>query len=55
MISISIGFIYSVFETNERAKKAYLAAGFIEEGRLRQDIFKNGRYIDVFMMSVLAQ
>jgi RimJ/RimL family protein N-acetyltransferase len=43
----------SVFETNERAKKAYLASGFVEEGRLRQDIFKNGRYIDVFIMSVL--
>jgi RimJ/RimL family protein N-acetyltransferase len=43
----------NVFETNEPAKKAYLAAGFVEEGRLRQDIFKNGRYIDVFMMSVL--
>jgi RimJ/RimL family protein N-acetyltransferase len=42
-----------VFETNERAKKAYLAAGFVEEGRLRQDIFKNGRYLDTFIMSVL--
>jgi RimJ/RimL family protein N-acetyltransferase len=43
----------SVFETNERAKKAYLASGFVEEGRLRQDIYKNGQYIDVFVMSVL--
>jgi RimJ/RimL family protein N-acetyltransferase len=43
----------NVFETNENAKKTYLATGFIEEGRLRQDIYKNGRYIDVFMMSVL--
>jgi RimJ/RimL family protein N-acetyltransferase len=43
----------NVFETNERAKKAYLASGFIEEGRLRQDVFKNGRYLDVYMMSVL--
>ncbi len=42
-----------VFETNERAKKAYLATGFVEEGRLRQDIYKNGRYIDTFIMSVL--
>jgi len=42
-----------VFETNERAKKAYLAAGFVEEGRLRQDIYKNGRYLDTFIMSVL--
>jgi RimJ/RimL family protein N-acetyltransferase len=43
----------TVFETNERAKKAYLAAGFVEEGRMRQDVFKNGRYIDTFIMSVL--
>jgi RimJ/RimL family protein N-acetyltransferase len=42
-----------VFETNERAKKAYHATGFVEEGRLRQDIYKNGRYIDTFIMSVL--
>lgn len=43
----------TVFETNVRAKKAYLAAGFVEEGRLRQDIYKNGRYIDTFIMSVI--
>lgn len=42
-----------VFDTNERAKKAYLAAGFVEEGRLRQDIYKNGQYIDTHIMSVL--
>jgi len=42
-----------VFENNIRAKKAYLAAGFVEEGRLRQDIYKNGRYLDTFIMSVL--
>lgn len=42
-----------VFTTNERAKKAYLAAGFVEEGRLRQEVFKNGRYLDMFVMSVL--
>ena len=35
-----------VFDTNERARKAYIAAGFVEEGRLRQDIYKNGRFID---------
>jgi RimJ/RimL family protein N-acetyltransferase len=45
-------FLY-VFETNERAKHAYLASGFVEEGRLRQDIYKNGKFIDVFVMSVL--
>ncbi len=43
----------TVFDTNERGKKAYLAAGFVEEGRLRQDIYKNGQYHDTFIMSVL--
>ncbi|NLF51945.1 MAG: GNAT family N-acetyltransferase [Leptolinea sp.] len=45
-------FLY-VFETNERARKMYTATGFVEEGRLRQDIYKNGRYLDVLVMSVL--
>lgn len=43
----------TVFDTNERGKRAYLAAGFVEEGRLRQDIYKNGHYHDTFIMSVL--
>ncbi|GAP22392.1 GNAT family N-acetyltransferase [Leptolinea tardivitalis] len=43
----------TVFSTNERAIKAYHAVGFVEEGRLREDIFKNGRYIDTIIMSVL--
>ena len=42
-----------IFETNPRAMKTYEAAGFIREGVLRQEIFKNGRYIDVIMMGIL--
>lgn len=42
-----------VFETNPRAKRVYEKAGFVEEGRLRQDVYLNGRYIDVFVMSIL--
>ena len=42
-----------VFETNPRAIRSYEKVGFKLEGRLRQDIFKNGKYIDVLMMSVL--
>ncbi|MEI8133041.1 MAG: GNAT family protein [Leptolinea sp.] len=45
----------SVFETNQRARKAYLDCGFVEEGRLRQDVYKNGQYLDVFVMSVLRR
>ena len=42
-----------VFETNPRAIRVYEHVGFVHEGRLRQDIFLNGRYIDVFIMSIL--
>lgn len=42
-----------VFETNPRAMKTYENAGFTREGILRQAIFKNGRYIDVIIMSIL--
>jgi len=42
-----------VFETNPRAIRAYEKAGFVHEGCRRQDMFKDGRYIDVLLMSVL--
>jgi diamine N-acetyltransferase len=42
-----------VFETNPRAIRAYEKAGFVHEGRRRQDMFKDGCYFDVLLMSVL--
>jgi RimJ/RimL family protein N-acetyltransferase len=42
-----------VFEPNLRGIKAYQYAGFVEEGRLRQAVYRNGRYYDVLVMSVL--
>lgn len=42
-----------VFETNPRAIRTYEKVGFVHEGRRRQDMFKDGRYIDVLLMSVL--
>ncbi|HID85316.1 MAG TPA: N-acetyltransferase [Anaerolineaceae bacterium] len=36
-----------------RAIKAYQGLGFVEEGRLRQAHFRQGRYVDVVVMSVL--
>jgi RimJ/RimL family protein N-acetyltransferase len=33
--------------------KAYEAAGFVREGILRQAVYKNGRYLDIIVMSVL--
>lgn len=42
-----------VYETNLRAVRSYEKAGFILEGRQRQGMYKDGRYIDVLMMSIL--
>lgn len=42
-----------VHATNVRAIRAYVKAGFVEEGRLREAVFKNGRYDDIIIMSVL--
>jgi len=42
-----------VLEDNEIAKKLYKSAGFIEEGRLRQAIWRDGRWKDYIIMSIL--
>ena len=42
-----------VYETNAGAIRSYEHAGFIHEGRLRQAEYKNGRYYDILLMSVL--
>jgi len=42
-----------VFASNPRAIRAYEKAGFIHEGRKRQAEFRNGRYTDVLLMSIL--
>ena len=42
-----------VYETNLRGIHSYEKAGFNVDGRLRQDRFMDGKYIDVFLMSVL--
>jgi RimJ/RimL family protein N-acetyltransferase len=39
--------------TNERAVRAYEKAGFVREGVLRQEQFRNGRFYDVIRMGVL--
>jgi diamine N-acetyltransferase len=43
-----------VYETNLRAIRSYEKVGFKLEGRLRQDRFMDGKYIDVLLMSVLS-
>jgi RimJ/RimL family protein N-acetyltransferase len=42
-----------VYEDNPRAVRAYEKAGFVHEGRERQGMYKNGRYVDIIWMSVL--
>jgi len=44
-----------VYSFNERAIKSYRKNGFIEEGRARQRIFRNGRYHDEIMMGILRE
>lgn len=45
----------SVFSFNERAIRSYKKNGFIEEGRLKQSIFRNGRYYDEIIMGILRE
>jgi RimJ/RimL family protein N-acetyltransferase len=41
--------------TNERALRSYAAAGFVEEGRLREHAWVAGRYVDMVRMAVLRR
>jgi RimJ/RimL family protein N-acetyltransferase len=45
----------TVFEFNVRAIKAYEKCGFVEEGRARDAIFRDGRYWAEIHMSILAE
>jgi len=44
-----------VYDYNARAYKCYLKCGYKEEGRMRQKLFKNGRYRDVIRMAILKE
>ncbi|TCO53789.1 GNAT family N-acetyltransferase [Actinocrispum wychmicini] len=41
----------SVNATNERALRAYVAAGFVEEGRRLRHVWSDGEYIDMVLMA----
>lgn len=43
----------SVLEENVRARKLYDSLGFVEEGLLREVLHKNGRYVNLSVMSIL--
>ena len=42
----------NVFEYNDRAKHVLEAQGFVEEGRLRQEFFREGSYHDLLVLSI---
>jgi len=44
-----------VIDENKGAHRAYEKAGFREEGRLKQELYRNSRYYDAIRMSVLRQ
>lgn len=44
-----------VFSTNERAIRAYKSVGFVEEGRMREEIYRGGRWIDAVVMGILQR
>jgi RimJ/RimL family protein N-acetyltransferase len=44
-----------VFDHNERGIKLYKSLGFVQEGIMRRDAFKNGVYHDTIFMSILRE
>jgi len=42
-----------VYAENVRAVRSYEKAGFVLEGRMREAVYKHGKYDDVLVMSVL--
>lgn len=43
----------TVFEYNERAVKSYLKCGFVEEGRTRKSMLREGKRWDIVYMGIL--
>lgn len=51
---LNLNLIYlSVLAGHDRAHRIYVDLGFREEGRLRQRIFRDGRYQDLISLSLL--
>lgn len=54
--SLNLNRVYlRVFETNQRAIHAYKKIGFVTEGQLREADYREGKYLDVLIMSVLKK
>ena len=43
-----------VLENNERAIKLYNKLGFIHEGVKRDEVFKNGKWVNSILMSIIV-
>ena len=43
----------SVNGNNQRAIRVYEASGFVEEGRLRDHVWNDGKYVDLVLMGLL--
>ena len=53
-INLELNRVYlSVLNNNKIAIHSYLSQGFLIEGRLRQDYYRNGTFYDVIVMSIL--
>ncbi len=44
-----------VHSANERAIRSYRSCGFVEEGRMREHVWLDGRYVDNVIMGVLRE
>jgi RimJ/RimL family protein N-acetyltransferase len=45
----------NVYSFNERAIKSYEKCGFKKEGQLREEIFRDGKYFDEYVMGILRK
>ena len=45
----------AVFENNKRAQRVYEKVGFQRAGKRRKVIFRNGRYLDMYLYDILAE
>lgn len=44
-----------VYAANERAIRCYESLGFAHEGRMREEVFMDGKYQDVLLMGILRE
>ena len=53
-LNLNLNRIYlHVYETNQRAVRSHEKTGFSIDGSLRQARYLEGRFVDVFLMSIL--